>query len=468
MKPKKTIAKVSIEVQDDKNDREKVFIAVSEYWRKRHGRDIPFIPGVTPVKYASRVFDDLELVNAVDSILSFWLTADKYAERFEGELARFIGCRYCYMTNSGSSSNLLAFMALTSPLLERKALRRGDEVITSALCFPTTVAPVIQYGAIPVFIDVELETANIGTCGIEEAVGNKTKALVAAHTLGNPFDAGKIKKICKKHSLWFIEDNCDSLGAKCGNGMTGSFGHIGTSSFYPAHHITSGEGGAVYTNDPILAKILMSLRDWGKDCHCPPGRDNICGRRFSRRFGKMPEGYDHKYIYSHLGYNLKATEMQAAIACGQMSKLVSFIERRNRNHSMLKEMIGKEGLTEDFIIQENPRGTEASWFGFMMTIRDGSYLDRNDMSRFLESAKIQTRNLFGGNITRQPCFMALKKGKDYRISGSLKNTDKIMRDSLWVGIYPGQTEEKIRYIVLKIKEYTEKCKRTKRFKTSRG
>ena len=442
---------------------------VGNYHNFAH-KENPFVAGKSRVPYAGRVYDEKEMINLVDSALDFWLTTGKYAERFERDFADFLGVKYSFLVNSGSSANLLAFMTLTSPLLEDRQIRRGDEVITVAAGFPTTVAPIIQYGAIPIFLDVDLETANVDVSLLEKALSDKTKAVMLAHTLGNPFDIQAVKAFCQKHNLWLIEDNCDALGSQYlseegwpslskrassqepkAMNPTGSFGDIGTSSFYPPHHMTMGEGGAVYTNDKFLKKILLSMRDWGRDCWCASGKDNTCGRRFTGQHGTLPYGYDHKYVYSHFGYNLKPTDMQAAIGCAQLERLPGFIEKRKENFQFLYD--GLKDLQELFILPKATPKSNPSWFGFLLTLRDGVRYKRNDIVTYLEEKNIQTRNLFAGNLTRHPCFSPLKVEKDYRIAGELKNTDKIMHDSFWIGVYPGMTEGMIKYMTDQIRSF---------------
>ncbi len=399
------------------------------------------------IPYARRVFDHEEVVNLVDSALDFWLTAGRYAERFEEEFAAFLGVRHCLLVNSGSSANLLAFMALTSPLLEERAVRRGDEVITVAAGFPTTVAPMVQFGAIPVFVDVSIPQYNIDVARLEAALGPKTKAVMLAHTLGNPFNIAAVKAFCEANGLWLIEDNCDALGSKYTLGgeerYTGTFGDIGTSSFYPPHHMTMGEGGAVYTNDPLLHRVMLSLRDWGRDCVCPPGRDNVCGRRFDRHFGELPDGFDHKYVYSHFGYNLKATDMQAAVGIAQLKKLPSFIQRRRHNFARLKAALTPLG--HQLILPEPCHDSVPSWFGFLLTCGEG--VERGKIVSFLERKGVQTRMLFAGNLVKHPCFDGMRSsGEGYKVVGELQNTDRILRDTFWVGVYPGMTDEMIDFM----------------------
>ena len=388
------------------------------------------------------MYDAKEMQNLVDSALEFWLTSGRYTDEFEKKLGEYLHVKYCSLVNSGSSANLLAFMALTSPLLGERAVKRGDEVITVAAGFPTTVAPLIQYGAVPVFVDVTIPQYNIDVDMLEKALSEKTKAVMIAHTLGNPFDLKAVKTFCEKHKLWLVEDNCDALGSTYEldgkTYFTGTVGDLGTSSFYPPHHMTMGEGGAVYTNDPLLHKCVRSMRDWGRDCVCPSGRDNLCGHRFDRQYGELPLGYDHKYVYSHFGYNLKATDLQAAIGCAQIDKFPSFVERRKENFQYLYERL--ENLGEKLILPTACPGSDPSWFGFLITCKEGT--DRNSLVRGLEEQGIQTRMLFAGNLTKHPCFDEMRSlGKGYRIVGSLENTDRIMRDSFWIGVYPGMTKE---------------------------
>jgi CDP-6-deoxy-D-xylo-4-hexulose-3-dehydrase len=424
---------------------------VKEYYSLVHDKSSEkFVPGESRVNYAGRVFDEKEMINLVDSSLEFWLTYGRYSKDFEKKLAEYLGIRFCLLVNSGSSANLLAFMALTSPLLEERKIERGDEVITVAAGFPTTVAPLIQYGAVPVFVDVELESANVDCSQLEAALSSKSKAVMLAHTLGNPFHLKSVKAFCDKHNLWLIEDNCDALGSKYDAKFTGTFGDIGTSSFYPPHHMTMGEGGAVYTDNPLLNKIMLSMRDWGRDCWCDSGKDNSCGCRFSGQFGTLPYGYDHKYVYSHFGYNLKVSDMQAAVGCAQLEKIPVFVEKRKENFKYLYN--GLKDIEELIIFKACPE-SDPSWFGFLITLKDGVNFSRNDLVKHLESKNIQTRNLFAGNITRHPCFAELREGEDYRISSKLKNTDKIMNDSFWIGLYPGMGQDKLNYMIESIKSF---------------
>lgn len=399
------------------------------------------------IPYASRVYDREEMVNLVDSSLEFWLTSGRYTDRFETEFAKYLGVAKVSLVNSGSSANLLAFMALTSPLLKERRVLPGDEVITVAAGFPTTVAPIIQYGAIPVFVDMTIPQYNVDVSLLEAALSSRTKAVMLAHTLGNPFDIAAVKAFCDKHGLWLVEDNCDALGSVyTRNGqaqLTGTFGDIGTSSFYPPHHMTMGEGGAVYSNDPLLNRIIRSLRDWGRDCVCPSGRDNFCGHRFDGQYGELPRGYDHKYVYSHFGYNLKATDMQAAVGCAQLRKFPSFVARRQHNFARLKAALAP--AADRLILPEPCENSEPSWFGFLMTCRDG--VERNSLVPYIESRGVQTRMLFAGNLIKHPCFDELRSsGKGYRVVGTLRETDRIMQDSFWVGVYPGMTDEMIDYM----------------------
>ena len=423
-----------------------------EYYRLVHAKQqtAAFKPGESRVNYAGRVFDEREMVNLVDSSLEFWLTYGRYSRQFEKGLADYLGVRFCLLVNSGSSANLLAFSALTSPLLEDRQVKRGDEVITVAAGFPTTIAPIVQYGAVPVFVDVELETGNIDASQLEQALSSKTKAVMLAHSLGNPFNIKAVKAFCEKHNLWLVEDNCDALGSKYAGRLTGTWGDIGTSSFYPPHHMTMGEGGAVYTDNPLLNKIALSIRDWGRDCWCPSGKDNTCGCRFTKQFGRLPVGYDHKYVYSHFGYNLKATDLQAAIGCAQLEKFPSFVETRKANYQRLYE--GLKDISQLSIFRPYPEA-DPSWFGFLMTVKPSAGFSRNDLAKHLEAANIQTRNLFAGNITKHPCFETMREGVDYRIATPLTHTDTIMNDSLWIGLYPGMGEEKLDYMIKVIREF---------------
>lgn len=432
--------------------REEILKSVRQYCDVYHNVKKPFQEG-DRIPYASRVYDSSEMVNLVDSALEFWLTAGRYTDQFEKKMAEYLNVRFCSLVNSGSSANLLAFMALTSPLLGERKINRGDEVITVAAGFPTTVAPIIQYGAIPVFVDVTIPQYNIDVSILEKAVSDRTKAVMIAHTLGNPFDLKAVSAFCKKYGLWLIEDNCDALGSEYVIGgetrLTGTVGDIGTSSFYPPHHMTMGEGGAVYTSDPLLHKCIRSFRDWGRDCVCPSGRDNLCGHRFDRQYGELPLGYDHKYVYSHFGYNLKATDMQAAIGCAQLEKFPSFVERRRLNFDRMKENLlaadRAEHIQDKLILPEACADSNPSWFGFPITCKKGT--ERNQVVQYMEDHGIQTRMLFAGNLTKHPCFDEMRvTGEGYRIVGDLKNTDRIMADTFWIGVYPGMTDEMIDYM----------------------
>ena len=435
--------------------REEILALVAEYADRFHNQTKEFSEG-DRIPYASRVYDKQEMVNLVDSSLEFWLTSGRYTDEFEKKLAEYLHVRYCSLVNSGSSANLVAFMALTSPLLGERRVKRGDEIITVAAGFPTTVTPAIQYGAVPVFVDVTIPQYNIDVSMLEAALSEKTKAVMLAHTLGNPFDLQAVKAFCEKHGLWLVEDNCDALGTRYTidgeEKFTGTVGDIGTSSFYPPHHMTMGEGGAVYTDNALLNKIIRSFRDWGRDCVCPSGRDNLCGHRFDRQYGELPLGYDHKYVYSHFGYNLKATDMQAAIGCAQLDKFPSFVERRRHNFDRLKAALA--GTEEKLILPEAADHSRPSWFGFLITCKEG--VDRNRVVQYVEDHGVQTRMLFAGNLTKHPCFDEMRaEKKGYRIVGELKNTDRIMADTFWVGVYPGMTDEKIDYMAKVIKEGLE-------------
>ena len=426
--------------ESESEARKEILSMVSDYCDQYHTKDKKFTKGQR-IPYASRVYDHEEMTNLVDSSLDFWLTAGRYTDEFEKKFASYVGARYCSLVNSGSSANLLAFMALTSPLLGERAVKPGDEVITVAAGFPTTVSPMIQYGAVPVFVDVTIPQYNIDVTQLEDAYSEKTKAVMIAHTLGNPFDIEHVLAFCKKHGLWLVEDNCDALGSEYTlNGekkKTGTFGDIGTSSFYPPHHMTMGEGGAVYTDNPLLNRIIRSMRDWGRDCVCPSGHDNMCGHRFDGQYGELPAGYDHKYVYSHFGYNLKATDLQAAVGCAQLEKFPSFVIRRRQNFDRLKQTLAD--TTDQLILPVACEHSDPSWFGFLITCREAD--GREKLVPFLEQNGIQTRMLFAGNLTKHPCFDAMRKTKTgYRIVGDLENTDRIMRDTFWIGVYPGMTD----------------------------
>ena len=435
--------------------KKEILAKTEEYYRLVHdcsGKE--FVPDKSCINYGGRVFDEKEMTNLVDSALEFWLTHGRYAFQFEKELAALLGVKHALLINSGSSANLLAFGALTSPGLKNRRIKRGDEIITVAAGFPTTVTPIIQYGAVPVFVDVDLPTANVDVSKLERALSRKTKAVMLAHTLGNPFDLKAVKAFCRKHKLWLIEDNCDALGSKYNGRYTGTFGDIATSSFFPAHHITTGEGGAVYTNNARLSRIVLSMRDWGRDCWCQTGKDNTCARRFSHQFKRLPKGYDHKYVYSHFGYNMKATDMQAAVGCAQLKKLKDFTKKRQANFNTLYERL--KDCEDEFILPQRTKMSEPSWFGFLLTVRDPGRFARLGVVQYLESRKIQTRNLFAGNFIHHPCFDSLHEGRDYRIVGRLINTNKIMKDSFWLGVYPGMKKKALEFMGDQIHEYLKK------------
>ncbi|MBR5273122.1 MAG: lipopolysaccharide biosynthesis protein RfbH [Clostridia bacterium] len=432
--------------------KEYILSLTKEYCDAFHNKEKEFKEG-DRIPYASRVYDSSEVVNLVDSALEFWLTSGRYTEQFERGFAKMFGVYDCALVNSGSSANLLAFMALTSPLLGDRAIKPGDEVITVAAGFPTTVSPIIQYGAVPVFVDVTIPQYNIDTTKLEAALSERTKAVMLAHTLGNPFDLAALKEFCSEHNLWLVEDNCDALYSMYKiDGeykFTGTIGDIGTSSFYPPHHMTMGEGGAVYSNNALLMKIVRSMRDWGRDCVCPPGVDGLCKHRFDRQYGELPLGYDHKYVYSHFGYNLKATDMQAAIGCAQLDKILGFAERRRHNFEFLRELLND--TRDDLILPEATENSKPSWFGFLITCKDG--VCKNKLVEYVEAHGVQTRALFAGNLTKHPCFDEMRKsGKGYRVVGDLSTTDRIMNSSFWVGVYPKMTDEKLSYIAKVIRE----------------
>lgn len=437
--------------------REEILGLVEEYCSKYHNQKKEFAPG-DRISYASRVYDREEMRNLADSALEFWLTSGRYTREFETEFAEYLGVKYCSLVNSGSSANLNAFMALTSPLLGERQVKPGDEMITVAAGFPTTVTPAIQYGVVPVFVDVTIPQYNLDVLQLEAALSDKTKLVMAAHTLGNPFDLKAVREFCDRHNLWLIEDNCDALGSVYRmdgeEKLTGTIGDIGTSSFYPPHHMTMGEGGAVYTSNALLNKCIRSFRDWGRDCVCASGQDNLCGHRFDRQYGELPLGYDHKYVYSHFGYNLKATDMQAAIGCAQLKKFPAFAERRRHNFRRLKAALA--GTEEKLILPEACGNSDPSWFGFLITCKEGT--KRNSLVSYIEQHNIQTRMLFAGNLIRHPCFDQMRAAREgYRVIGDLANTDRIMKDSFWVGVYPGMTDEMIDYMAQIIREGAEIC-----------
>lgn len=438
--------------------REEIKNLVKDYYHAYKEKKEAFQPG-DRITYAARVFDEAEMCALVDSALDFWLTTGRYADEFEQEFARWLGVRFASLVNSGSSANLIAFSALTAPELGERQIKLGDEVITVAAGFPTTVTPIIQYGAIPVFVDVTIPQYNIDVTKLEAALSERTKAVMVAHTLGNPFDLKAVKAFCDANNLWLIEDNCDALGSTYTidgkTYLTGTVGDIGTSSFYPPHHMTMGEGGCVYTNDPLLHRLINSYRDWGRDCVCPSGRDNVCQHRFDGQYGELPRGYDHKYVYSHFGYNLKVTDMQAAIGCEQLKKFPTFVQRRKHNWARLRQ--GLECVQDKLILPEAAPNSDPSWFGFLMTVREG--IDRDAVVRYVESKGIQTRMLFSGNLIKHPCFDQMRaSGEGYRVVGGLENTDRIMRDTFWVGVYPGMSDDMLDYMVKVIVEAVrEEC-----------
>ncbi len=431
---------------------------VGEYYRAFHAPKAPFLPG-DRINYAGRVYDQRELQALTDAMLDFWLTAGRFTEQFEREFAEYLGVKSAILTNSGSSANLLAFMALTAPELGERRICRGDEVITVACGFPTTVTPILQYGAVPVFVDVTVPQYNLDVTKLEAALSEKTKAVMLAHTLGNPFDLKAVRRFCAAHGLWLVEDNCDALGSECTidgeTRLTGAWGDIGTSSFYPPHHMTMGEGGCVYTNDPLLARLLRSFRDWGRDCVCPSGRDNLCTHRFDGDFGTLPHGYDHKYVYSRFGYNLKPTDLQAAIGCEQLKKLPEFTAARRKNWQHLRDALAESGTAEKLILPEPLRDSEPSWFGFLLSVRPESGISRNALTRFLEERNIQTRLLFSGNLLRHPCFDEIRDSGAYRVVGGLDTSDFVMNNSFWVGVSPALSEEMLDYMAQSIAEALE-------------
>ena len=426
--------------------RQEIKNLVARYYHEYLENDRPFQPG-DRISYAGRVFDEREMCGLTDALLDFWLTTGRFAEQFETQFAQWLGVRYASLVNSGSSANLIAFSALTAPELGERQIRPGDEVITVAAAFPTTVTPVLQYGAVPVFVDVTIPQYNIDVTKLEEALSARTKAVMVAHTLGNPFDLAAVKAFCVRHNLWLVEDNCDALGSRYNldgeERLTGTVGDIGTSSFYPPHHMTMGEGGCVYTNDPLLHRLIRSYRDWGRDCMCPSGKDNLCGHRFDGQFGLLPKGYDHKFVYSHFGYNLKMTDLQAAIGCEQLKKLPDFVERRRHNWDRLRRALAS--VEDRMILPEPEPHSRPSWFGFLMTVREG--VSRERVVRYVEEKGIQTRMLFSGNLLKHPCFDSIRgDGKHYRVIGELENTDRILCDSFWVGVYPGITDVELDYM----------------------
>lgn len=427
--------------------REQIKQMVADYYNTYKEKKEEFKPGER-ISYASRVFDEKEMCSLTDAMLDFWLTTGRFADQFEKEFAAWIGVKYAHLVNSGSSANLLAFSALTAPELGERQIKRGDEVITVACGFPTTVTPILQYGAVPVFVDVTVPQYNIDVTNLEGALSDRTKAVMIAHTLGNPFDLSYVREFCDRNHLWLVEDNCDALGSQYTiDGVTkytGTWGDIGTSSFYPPHHMTMGEGGCVYTDNPVLNRLLLSYRDWGRDCICPSGQDNFCGHRFDGQYGELPQGYDHKYVYSHFGYNLKVTDMQAAVGVEQLKKFPGFIERRRHNWERLRTAL--ESVQDRLILPESAENSRPSWFGFMISVRPESGLKRNDITRCLEKHNIQTRLLFSGNLIKHPCFDQIRGTDAYRVAGTLEQTEFIMNHSFWVGVYPGMTDEMIDYM----------------------
>lgn len=437
---------------NEEEARQYILQIVADYYHSFKEDKSDYVEG-DKVPYAGRVYDEKEMCSLTEAVLDFWLTSGRFVDKFEHEFAKWLGVKYTSLVNSGSSANLVAFFALTAPELGERAIRRGDEVITVAAAFPTTVTSIIQYGAVPVFVDVTIPEYNIDVTKLEEAYSDKTKAVFMAHTLGNPFDLQAVKDFCDRHDLWLVEDNCDALGGtymlngkEC---LVGTIGDIGTSSFYPPHHMTMGEGGCVYTNNPTLHKLIRSFRDWGRDCMCASGQDNMCGHRFDGQYGELPEGYDHKFVYSHFGFNLKSTDLQAAVGCEQLKKLPKFIERRRYNWDRLRK--GLEDCQDKLILPMPTANSTPSWFGFIMTVRDG--VDCVEVVKYLESKGVQTRRLFGGNLVKHPCFNEMRKNEEgYRVVGSLENTDRIMRDSFWVGVYPGLDDDRVDYIIKVIHE----------------
>lgn len=444
--------------ENEAEAREQIKDMVAQYYHDFMERRDAFKPG-DRISYASRVFDEKEMQALTDATLDFWLTTGRFADQFEKEFAAWIGVKYAHLVNSGSSANLIAFMALTAPELGDRQIKPGDEVITVACGFPTTVTPMLNYGAIPVFVDVTVPQYNIDGSMLEGALSEKTKAVMIAHTLGNPFDLKTVKTFCDVHGLWLVEDNCDALGSRYTmdgkEKFTGTWGDIGTSSFYPPHHMTMGEGGCVYTDDPLLHRLILSYRDWGRDCICPSGQDNFCGHRFDRQYGELPTGYDHKYVYSHFGYNLKATDMQAAIGCEQLKKFPFFINRRRHNWERLYKAL--KTVEDKLILPEPAEDSEPSWFGFLISVRPESGLDRNRITRYVEAHNIQTRLLFSGNLVKHPCFDQIRGTDKYRVSGELSVTDFIMNNTFWVGVYPGMTDEMVDYMAKVIIDSTKDC-----------
>ena len=439
--------------KNEQEARNEIKELVTKYYHAFKEKKEPYQEGQR-ISYAGRVFDEKEMCALTDATLDFWLTTGRFSEQFEKEFAQWLGVKHAHLVNSGSSANLIAFSVLTAPELGNRQIKRGDEVITVACGFPTTITPILQYGAVPVFVDVTVPQYNIDVTKLEAALSEKTKAVMIAHTLGNPFDLAGVKAFCQKHNLWLVEDNCDALGTTYTidgeTRYTGAWGDIGTSSFYPPHHMTMGEGGCVYTNDSLLNRLILSYRDWGRDCICPSGHDNFCGHRFDGQFGQLPKGYDHKYVYSHFGYNLKVTDMQAAIGCEQLKKFPSFIEARRHNWERLHAAL--ESYQDKLILPEPAANSKPSWFGFLISVKPESGLNRNDVTRYIEDHQVQTRLLFSGNIIKHPCFNQLRDTDAYRVAGSLEATEFILNNTFWVGVYPGMTDEMIDYMAKIIKE----------------
>lgn len=446
------------EWKNEEEARSRIKELVTQYYHDFKEKKEPYKAGER-ISYAGRVFDEKEMCALTDATLDFWLTTGRFSEKFEKEFAEWIGIKYAHLVNSGSSANLIAFMALTAPELGERQIKRGDEVITVACGFPTTITPVIQYGVVPVFVDATVPQYNIDVTKLEAAYTKKTKAVMIAHTLGNPFDLAAVKAFCDRHNLWLVEDNCDALGTKYTiDGVTkytGTWGDIATSSFYPPHHMTMGEGGCVYTDNPLLHRLILSFRDWGRDCICPSGHDNFCGHRYDGTYGQLPQGYDHKYVYSHFGYNLKVTDMQAAVGCAQLEKFPSFIERRRHNWERLYKAL--ECVSDKLLLPEPAENSIPSWFGFLISVKPESGLKRNDVTKYIEEHNVQTRLLFSGNIVKQPCFDAMRDTGEYRVSGSLEVTEYIMNNSFWVGVYPGMTDKMVDYMAQTIIEAVNTC-----------
>jgi len=442
--------------KSEEEAREQIKALVADYYHDfkapKESKD-NFRPG-DRISYASRVYDEKEMQSLTDAMLDFWLTTGRFSDEFEKKFASWIGVKYAHLVNSGSSANLIAFSILTAPELGDRQIKRGDEVITVACGFPTTVTPVLQYGAVPVFVDVTVPQYNIDVTKLEAALSEKTKAVMIAHTLGNPFDLSTVKAFCDRHGLWLVEDNCDALGTQYTidgeTRFTGTWGDVGTSSFYPPHHMTMGEGGCVYTNDPLLHRLILSYRDWGRDCICPSGHDNFCGHRYDGQFGELPQGYDHKYVYSHFGYNLKVTDLQAAVGVEQLKKFPSFIERRRHNWDRLRKAL--EPIEDKIILPEPAENSRPSWFGFLISVKPSCSVKRNDVTKYIEEHNVQTRLLFSGNLIKHPCCDEIRGTDAYRVAGGLENTEFIMNNTFWVGVYPGMTDQMIDHMAQVITE----------------